>query len=64
MVNMFAEYQDRYFYYRDEGYSHREAKQKAINEMIAFGIIKDEKEIWREREKYRREQCLKNSHRL
>jgi hypothetical protein len=44
-MNKKADYQDRYLYWRGKGYSHQDAKQMAIKEMIGFGLIKSEREI-------------------
>lgn len=41
-----ADYMDRYFFWKGKGYSHIEAKQKAIGEMIAYGLIKNEDELY------------------
>jgi hypothetical protein len=45
-MNKFADYMDRVFFWRSKGASHQEAKKKAIEEMKAFGLIKDADEIW------------------
>ena len=45
-MNLKADYMDRYFFWRGKGYSHSDAKTKAIAEMIAFHLIKDEDELY------------------
>lgn len=45
-MNKKADYIERYFYWRGKGYSHMEAKRMAINEMIGFGLIKNEDELF------------------
>jgi hypothetical protein len=47
-MNKKADYMDRYFYWRGKGCGHMEAKRKAINEMIGFGLIKREEELFEE----------------
>jgi len=44
-MNKKADYQDRYFYWRGKGYSHKDARSQAIKEMIGFGIIKSVEEL-------------------
>jgi len=47
-MNKKADFQDRYFWYRGKGFTHGEAKKKAIKEMIGFGLIKSVDEIYQE----------------
>jgi hypothetical protein len=42
-----ADYMSRYFYWRGNGCSHIDAKQKAINEMINYGFIKNEEDLYK-----------------
>jgi len=45
-MNLRADFMDRYFFWRGKGYGHIEAKEKAIAEMIAFNLIKNENELY------------------
>jgi len=51
-MNKFADFLDRFLYYRAKNLSYQLAKQKAIAEMLAFGIIKSEDEILHDKEDY------------
>ena len=53
-MNKFADFMDRFLFYKSKGFSFKIAKEKAIAEMLAFGIIKSEEEIERDREIYQR----------
>lgn len=59
MRNLYADYLDRYFYYRGLKNRHEVARQKAINEMKAFNLIKNEQEIWNAQDEYLRKQNIK-----
>lgn len=51
-MNKFAEFIDRFLYYSSKNLSTQEARQKAIAEMLAFGMIQSEEEIERDKEEY------------
>ena len=59
-MNKFADFLDRFLYYRNKGFLFREAKEKAIAEMLAFGIIKSEEEIEHDKEEYMKKKMTIN----
>ena len=59
-MNKFADFLDRFFYYKGKGCSFKEAKEKAVAEMLAFGIIKSEEEIERDKEEYQKKKMVIN----
>ncbi len=59
-MNKFADFLDRFLYYRSKGLSFREAKEKTIAEMFAFGIIKSEEEIEHDKEEYMKKKMTIN----
>ena len=57
-MNKFADFLDRFLYYKGMGLSYQEAREKAVAEMLAFGIIESEKEINRDKDEYLKKKII------
>ena len=57
-MNKFADFLDRFLYYKGMGLSYQEAREKAVAEMLAFGIIESEEEINRDKDEYLKKKII------